>query len=175
MITVHYNVCTVYVLWYTYKLQAWGNKKTRTPGPWSTFVDLFHVHLHSCTTSHGPLSWTTRETPNFGGLNFWLCMGKCAWENVLESSSVTLIMIVETLHMKCGNEQWDILHFESGLEISAGHRSLTGKILQFDRQILSPGGHAWPVNFLIKKYVQKWSRFLISNFPKKCISVYGAG
>ena len=50
-----------------------------------------------------------------------------------------------------------------------GHRSLTGKISQFDRQILSPGGHAWPVNFLIKKYVQNWSRFLISNFPKKCM------
>ena len=59
----------------------------------------------------------------------------------------------------------------SGLEISAGHRSLTGKISQFDRQISSPGGHAWPVNFLIKKYVQKWSRLLISMFPKKCMSV----
>jgi hypothetical protein len=44
--------------------------------------------------------------------------------------------------------------FDSGLEISAGHWSLTGKISQFDRQILSPGGHAWPVNVLIKKYVQ---------------------
>ena len=30
----------------------------------------------------------------------------------------------------------------AGLEISAGHRSLTGKISQFDRQISSPGGHA---------------------------------
>ena len=29
-----------------------------------------------------------------------------------------------------------------GLEISAGCRSLTGKISQFDRQISSPGGHA---------------------------------
>jgi hypothetical protein len=25
-----------------------------------------------------------------------------------------------------------------------------------------------------KKYVQKWSRFFISNFPKNCMSVYGA-
>ena len=37
-----------------------GNDKTRTPGPWTTFVDLVHG-LHSWTTdhSHGPLSWTT--------------------------------------------------------------------------------------------------------------------
>jgi hypothetical protein len=26
--------------------------------------------------------------------------------------------------------------------------------------------------FFNKKYVQKWSRFFISNFPKKCMSVY---
>jgi hypothetical protein len=26
----------------------------------------------------GPLSWTTCETPDFGGLNSWLCMEKCA-------------------------------------------------------------------------------------------------
>ena len=67
------------------------------------------------------------------------------------------------------------LKMHPGLEISAGDWSLTDKISQFDRQISSPGGHAWPVNFLIKKYVQKWSRFFISNFPKKCMSVYGAG
>jgi hypothetical protein len=39
-----------------------GNDKTRTPGPWTTFVDLVHG-LHSWTTDHsrGPLSWTTCE------------------------------------------------------------------------------------------------------------------
>jgi hypothetical protein len=32
--------------------------------------------------------------------------------------------------------------FLADLEVSAGHRSLIGKILQFDRQISSLGGHA---------------------------------
>ena len=60
-------------------------------------------------------------------------------------------------------------NFLSGLEISAGHwpvkfHSLTGKY----RRLADIRGL---VNFLIKKYVQKWSRLLISMFPKKCMSV----
>jgi hypothetical protein len=41
-----------------------GNDKTRTPGPWTTFVDLVRG-LHSWTT----LEDHSRETPDFGGLH----------------------------------------------------------------------------------------------------------
>jgi hypothetical protein len=60
-----------------------------------------------------------------------------------------------------GHWCWTNNIFRQPSKLSAGHRSLTGKISQFDRQILSPGGHVWPVNFLIKKYIQNGALFPI--------------
>jgi hypothetical protein len=44
-------------------------------------------------------------------------------------------------------KKWKLLKVQTGLEISAGHRSLSGKLFHFDRQILYLTGHAWPASF----------------------------
>jgi hypothetical protein len=50
-----------------------GNDKTRTPGPWTTFVDLVHGPLSWTTLvdhSRGPLSWTTLVDHSRGPLSW---------------------------------------------------------------------------------------------------------
>jgi hypothetical protein len=47
-----------------------GKRQNADPMSMTTFVDLVHgLPLWTTDHSSGPLSWTTCETPDFGGLN----------------------------------------------------------------------------------------------------------
>ena len=66
----YYHAVDVVVVLELKRNSITGNDKTRTPCPWTTFVDLVHgLPLWTTDHSSGPLSWTTCETPDFGGLN----------------------------------------------------------------------------------------------------------
>ena len=56
-----------------------GNDKTRTPGPWPDYLCGPGPWTTFVDHSHGPFSWTTRETPDFGGLHDLIL--DCAWKN----------------------------------------------------------------------------------------------
>jgi hypothetical protein len=92
-----------------------GNDKTRTPGPWTTFVELVHgLPLWTTDHSSGPLSWTTlvdhlRDT-RFWGLKFLTVHGK------MSSSGVqSFIIIVETLHKMWSSKYMTIVKYKCAM------------------------------------------------------------
>ena len=82
-------------------MSNWGNDKTRTPGPWTTFVDLVHG-LHSWTTdySRGPLA--KFRLPNINP-----SLGSRDWRELFHysfplfiSQSIQFLLMIRTVNTK---------------------------------------------------------------------------